>query len=660
METNFPEKTTHGSTIPEEQRNLKKKSLLDSSYRGKPWWIALVTAGLLILTIGIYLGRKRYDGQPEVLETLTIPVKTQNIVVRITASGAVQPIQRVNLSPKNQGRLAELYVKQGDRVQAGQIIARMESRDLEAKLRQAQARLKNSKANLAKQETGSRPEEIAAARARLNQVEARLSQLQVGSRPEEIAAARARLSQVGARLSQLQAGSRQEEIAVARARLDGIQANLSQLQSGKRPEEIAQGKARLEQAITRWQDAKTGSLKEEIEQAKARIEAAKAELELTTKRLERYQKLVNEGAITRDAYEEYVRDDRRVNANLQEAEKRLEQLTQFRLAEIERLTAAMEEEKQAFQLLEKGARLEEIVRAEAEVAEARSQLEQLVNGARLEEIVRAEAEVAEARSQLEQLVNGTRPEEIARAEAEVAEARSQLEQLVNGTRPEEIARAEAEVAEAKAQVRYQEILLEETKVRAPFSGVITQRYASQGAFVTPATSASNATFASSTSIVALARGLEVLAKVPEANIGQITSGQTVEVVADAYPDQVFKGKVKLIAPEAIVERNVTLFEVEVALETGKEKLRSGMNVDLQFLGDRFDNALVVPTVAIVTKKGETGVLVPDAKNQPKFRPIILGFNIGNQIQVLQGIKAGDLVFIELPEDQKLDDIFGDG
>ena len=634
METNFLEKTTHGSTIPEEQRNLKEKSLQDSSYRGKPWWIALVTAGLLILTIGIYLGRKRYDGQPEVLETLTIPVKTQNIVVRITASGAVQPIQRVNLSPKNQGRLAELYVKQGDRVQAGQIIARMESRDLEAKLRQAQARLKNSKANLAKQETGSRPEEIAAARARLNQVEARLSQLQVGSRPEEIAAARARLSQVGARLSQLQAGSRQEEIAVARARLDGIQANLSQLQSGKRPEEIAQGKARLEQAITRWQDAKTGSLKEEIEQAKARIEAAKAELELTTKRLERYQKLVNEGAITRDAYEEYVRDDRRVNANLQEAEKRLEQLTQFRLAEIERLTAAMEEEKQAFQLLEKGARLEEIVRAEAEVAEARSQLEQLVNG--------------------------TRPEEIVRAEAEVVEARSQLEQLVNGTRPEEIARAEAEVAEAKAQVRYQEILLEETKVRAPFSGVITQRYASQGAFVTPATSASNATFASSTSIVALARGLEVLAKVPEANIGQITSGQTVEVVADAYPDQVFKGKVKLIAPEAIVERNVTLFEVEVALETGKEKLRSGMNVDLQFLGDRFDNALVVPTVAIVTKKGETGVLVPDAKNQPKFRPITLGFNIGNQIQVLQGIKAGDLVFIELPEDQKLDDIFGDG
>ncbi len=381
------------------------------------------------------------------------------------------------------------------------------------------------------------------------------------------------------------------------------------------------------------EDATTGSMKEEIEQAKARIEATKAELELTTKRLERYQNLASEGAIARDAYEEYVRDDRRVKANLQEAEKRLEQLTQFRLAEINRLTAAMEQEKQAFQLLE--------------------------NGTRPEEIAKAKAEVAEARSQLEELVNGTRPEEIAKAKAEVAEARSQLEELVNGTRPEEIDRAKAEVAEVEAQVRYQEIILEETKVRAPFSGVITQRYATKGAFVTPATSASNATSASSTSIVALARGLEVLAKVPEADIGQIKSGQTVEIVADAYPELVFKGKVKLIAPEAIVERDVTLFEVRVALETGKDKLQSGMNVDLEFLGDRLENALVVPTVAIVSKKGETGVLIPDAKNQPKFQPVTIGFNIGNKIQILQGIKAGERVFIELPEGKKLDDIFGD-
>ncbi|NEO56337.1 MAG: efflux RND transporter periplasmic adaptor subunit [Okeania sp. SIO3B5] len=659
MKTSFQDSTTNTLTTPtpQEQSNRNIQLPVERPKKGKKWAIALVAAGLLAISTGIYLIRNQSQGKQEIVESLTIPVQAQNIVVRITASGEVQPIQRVNLSPKNQGRLAELYVEQGDRVQAGQVIARMESRDLEVQLRQVQARLESAKANLAKQETGSRPEEIAAARARLNQVEARLSQLQAGSRREEIAAARARLNQVEARLSQLQAGSRREEIAVARARLDRTEANLSQLRTGNRREEIAQGKARLEQAIARLDDAKTGSLKEEIEQAKARIEATKAELELTTKRQARYQNLASEGAIARDAYEEYVRDDRRVRANLREAEKRLEQLTQARGAEIERLTAAVEQEKQAFQLLENGTRPEEIAKAEAEVAEARSQLEELENGTRPEEIARARAEVAEARSQLEELENGTRPEEIARARAEVAEARSQLEELENGTRPEEIARARAEVAEMEAQVRYQEILLEDTEVRAPFSGIITQRYATKGAFVTPATSASNATSASSTSIVALARGLEVLAKVPEADIGQIKSGQSVEIVADAYPDQVFKGKVKLIAPEAVVERDVTLFEVRVALETGKEKLQSGMNVDLQFLGDRLENALVVPTVAIVTNKGETGVLIPDVKNQPKFQSVTLGFSVGNQIQILQGIKAGERVFIELPEGKKLDDIF---
>jgi HlyD family secretion protein len=74
------------------------------------------------------------------------------------------------------------------------------------------------------------------------------------------------------------------------------------------------------------------------------------------------------------------------------------------------------------------------------------------------------------------------------------------------------------------------------------------------------------------------------------------------------------------------------------------------------IGDKLNNALVVPTVAIITNKGETGVLLPDDKNQPKFHPVTVGSTIGNQIQILEGIEAGDRVFLELPEGQKLEDI----
>ena len=66
-----------------------------------------------------------------------------------------------------------------------------------------------------------------------------------------------------------------------------------------------------------------------------------------------------------------------------------------------------------------------------------------------------------------------------------------------------------------------------------------------------------------------------------------------------------------------------------------------MNTDVTFLGDQMANAVVVPTVAIVTNKGETGVLVPNSKGQPEFRPVTLGTAVKNQTQILKGLKPGE-------------------
>ena len=99
---------------------------------------------------------------------------------------------------------------------------------------------------------------------------------------------------------------------------------------------------------------------------------------------------------------------------------------------------------------------------------------------------------------------------------------------------------------------------------------------------------------------------------------------------------------------------MTSFQVRVALNTGTDKLRSGLNVDLTFLGDRVNNALVLPTVSIVTEKGQTGVLVPDAKNKPQFREVTIGAQIQNQTQILDGVKEGDRVFVNPPKDYKIE------
>ncbi len=516
------------------------------------WALALVAVGLLAVPTAIYIVNNQGKPKVNLIESLTVPVEAKDITVRINASGTVQPVQRVNMSPKNSGRIAELYVEQGDRVEKGQLIARMENRDIEAQLMQSQARLASAIAKLEK----------------------------------------------------LQAGTRPEEITQAQARLEQIEANLAKLKAGTRSEDIAQSEASLNEAKARLANALSGSLLEEIAQAKSQIEASKATAELTVQRLQRNENLLTEGAISQDQFDVYQKEDRIAKANVQEAQKRLKQLQENRQSQIKQLQSAVEQQQQALKGKE----------------------------------------------------NGTRPEEITQAEAEVVEAKSKLAQLVNGTRPEEITSAKADVAEVNAQVRFYQVQLEDSKIRAPFAGIITQRYALQGAFVTPTTSASATDTGSSTSIVALAQDLEVLAKVTESDIAQIKPGQTVEIVADAYPSQVFSGRVKLIAPEAVKDRDVTLFQVRIAIEKGKDLLQSGMNVDLKFLGKTLNNALVLPTVAIITNQGKTGVLIPDEKNQPKFHPVTTGSTIGNKIEILEGLKSGDRVFLELPEGKKLDDI----
>jgi HlyD family secretion protein len=261
----------------------------------------------------------------------------------------------------------------------------------------------------------------------------------------------------------------------------------------------------------------------------------------------------------------------------------------------------------------------------------------------------AQAALAEARQRLQQAQKTNRPE-IQRLEAEVNQARANLQQLQRGTRQEEIERLEAAVSAAQAQFREAQIQFQDTTIKAPFAGIITQKYATEGAFVTPTTSASSTAAATSTSIIALAQGLEVLAKVPEVDITQLKKGQSVEIIADAFPNEVFPGKVKLIAPEAIVEQNVTSFEVRIELQSGLEKLRSGMNVDLTFLGQELANTLVIPTVAVVTRQGETGVIIVNEEEEPEFQPVTLGLTVDNQTQILEGLAKSDRVFIDLPEE----------
>ncbi|MBD2570317.1 efflux RND transporter periplasmic adaptor subunit [Anabaena lutea] len=462
------------------------------------WLMGLMASGILIVGTTTALKVANQANSKQDITKLTVPVAAKSVTVRITASGKVQPVQSVNISPKNPGIITDLDIEQGETVQKGQIIARMDNSEIKMRIIQFQANLDQAKAQLAESQAGSRPEEIAQAKARVAQAEAQLAIIRAGNRSQE------------------------------------------------------------------------------IDQARAAVDSAKAQVELTQARVRRYQGLAKEGAIAQDSLEQYISEDKRAKASLEEAQRRLS--------------------------LQKA---------------------------------------------------GNRNEDIKSQEAVVIQEREALRKLENGSRIEEIARLKASVASAVAQLNQQQVQLEDTIIRAPFAGIVTQKYANIGAFVTPTTSASTSTSATSSSIVALATGLEVLAQVPEADIGRIKQGQQVEIIADAYPDQVFKGRVRLIAPEAVIEQGVTSFQVRVVIDSGADKLRSGLNVDVTFLGDRINDAITLPTVAILTENGKTGVLIPDANNKPLFREITIGAQIKNETQVLEGLKKGDLIFVSPPKEYKI-------
>ena len=208
--------------------------------------------------------------------------------------------------------------------------------------------------------------------------------------------------------------------------------------------------------------------------------------------------------------------------------------------------------------------------------------------------------------------------------------------------------SKASLAAAQERIQQRSVEGSELLIRAPFDGVITQRFAEPGAFVTPTTTASATAGATSSSIVELSQGLQVAAKVPESDIGRIRVGQTASVRVDAFPDQRFSAQVREIAPRAIKTDNVTSFVVELDLTDPAPDLRIGMTVDVDFQTGRTATSTLVPTVAIVTENGKPGVLLVGERSQPRFEPVELGSSSGSQTAILSDLEPGTKVFIDLP------------
>ena len=195
-----------------------------------------------------------------------------------------------------------------------------------------------------------------------------------------------------------------------------------------------------------------------------------------------------------------------------------------------------------------------------------------------------------------------------------------------------------EVAEANA--KQYAALSDYTRIVAPFTGVVTLRYADTGSLIAAGTASST----QSTPVVRIAQisVLRLVLPIPESIAGEIRLGDPVKVHVQAL-NQDIVGKVSRFAQSLDVQTRT--METEIDFENSNGKLLPGMYAETVLqLSDRKD-VLVVPMEAVTQNAGEARILVVNGQNVVEERRVKLGAQGKSKVEVLSGLTEGERVII---------------
>jgi RND family efflux transporter MFP subunit len=265
----------------------------------------------------------------------------------------------------------------------------------------------------------------------------------------------------------------------------------------------------------------------------------------------------------------------------------------------------------------------------------------------------AQAQVTAARSQVANMqaqlksadADATRYTELA---SRKLVSRSQLDQSVA---ERDALRAQLEAAQRNVQVatdneRIAENGVDNTIVRAPFSGVIIDKAAQAGEIVSPLSAGGGFTRTGIGTIVDM-DSLEVEVDVNEAFIGRVQPKMPVESVLNAYPDWKIPSEVIAIIPTA--DRSKATVKVRIALKSKDPRILPDMGVRVSFLENvqpanaaKSKSGVLVPASAIISHDGADAAFVVVGDKVQKH-VLKLGRTLGDDREVVDGLAAGDTI-----------------
>ena len=243
---------------------------------------------------------------------------------------------------------------------------------------------------------------------------------------------------------------------------------------------------------------------------------------------------------------------------------------------------------------------------------------------------------------------------VSRSTLDVAEGSLSTAQAGRRTSAAQIASARAQISQANAELSSALLDLSRTTIVAPTAGVVINKLVEPGTTVAASFQTPNLF-----EIAADTTRMQVEASVDEADIGQVRVGQDVGFTVDAHPDDHFKAVVRQIRQAASETANVVSYLVILDVDNRGGKLLPGMTANVEIVTGRVVKALRVPTTSLrfrpkvadrpknagAAKAGPSVYLAGTDPYRPVRRPVTLGLQGEDFVQVTRGLKAGDRVLV---------------
>jgi len=260
-----------------------------------------------------------------------------------------------------------------------------------------------------------------------------------------------------------------------------------------------------------------------------------------------------------------------------------------------------------------------------------------VDGRLVDILVREGAEVA-AGTPLFKVDDAELKAQVARLEADRDLARQALRRTrellaQNASSEADLELAEANARSSEAQLDLTQVRLDRTVVRAPFSGLVGERFVSLGDYVS-----------NSTRLVTLQTvdPQRAVFRVPERYARRLSVGQEVTFAVAALPDVEFSGRVDFVDPVVqLPSRSIT---VKAEVPSRRRELKAGMFIEARLATDTRSDAVVVPEDAILPLQNATFVWVV-AEGTATRRQVDLGVRKPGFVEIRSGVEVGEQVVV---------------